>query len=605
MIKKKYSYLLVFLLTLTTLLYGSPRVSFAQSEDDSAEIKALIEEMRSLRQKVSEIDALKQKLTELENKVDIQQRVIEQQRSVLEKVEGLPEIKKALAPPEPKILIKKFVLNEVNLFSPEDFKPILKKYYDRELTMTDLKNIAEQITQYYRSKGYINTVAYVPAQEIVDNTAEFRIVEGRVGDIKVEGGEYYKAKTIEPKVLIEKGQALNYEELNENLRRINKQPDRTVEAFLQPGKEEGTSDILLKTKDERPWHINMDYTNRGTKYTTTNRFGIGFTHNNLLGHNDILSTKFRIGEDSDIYSFSGDYNIPINRYDTRLGAYGAFSNAEIGDQFSVLNPEGKAAVYGIYLSHPLINEDFDNFTLESNVIAGFDSISIWNNILGNESSHDELRVAKLGISFDEKDSAGRTFLSENIRVGISDFLGSMETHSEESSRLDANSEFIKNTGSLTRITRLPMSSYLVNRVNYQITTDPLVSSEQFVIGGVDSVRGYPENEYFGDYGITASFELRTPAFLLPSFMRSAPKEDGASKLIDTLQFIYFVDLGEASLKSPRVGEDADAYLVGAGVGLRFNMINNLSGRLDWGFPMNTEPSDDSSSTLHIGLGYEW
>jgi hemolysin activation/secretion protein len=604
MISLKGKYITI-LLALSILTCGVYNAKAQESENKDTDLSALIEEMQNLKTKISEIDALKEKVNALEKKVSAQQQIIDQQRSVLEKVGEISAVKKALAPAEPKVLIKKFVLNEVNLFKPEDFKPILGKYYNRELTLTDLKNIAEQITQFYRSKGYINTLAYLPEQAIENNTAEFRIIEGRVGDVTVEGGNYYKAETVESKLLVEKGQILDYKDLNENLRTMNKQPDRMVEAVLKPGKEEGTSDILLKVKDERPYHLSLDYTNRGTKYTTENRYGIGFTHNNLLGFSDILSAKFRIGEDSDIYSVSGDYNFPISRYDTRLGIYGIFSQAEIGDQFKVLTPEGKATVYGIYLTHPLINEDYPEFTLESNVTVGFDSISVWNKVLGAETSHDELRVVKAGITFDEKDSSGRTFISENIRVGLEDFLGSMENHSTSSSRLDANSEYVKNTGMITRLTRLPLSSYLINRLNYQVTTDPLVSSEQIVVGGVDSVRGYPENEYFADYGVTGSIELRTPAFLLPSFLRTQLDTEDDNHIIDTLQFVYFIDAGKGYLESARVGEDKDKYLVGAGVGLRFNMFKNLNGRIDWGFPMNTEPSDDSDSTFHIGLGYEW
>jgi hemolysin activation/secretion protein len=48
------------------------------------------------------------------------------------------------------------------------------------------------------------------------------------------------------------------------------------------------------------------------------------------------------------------------------------------------------------------------------------------------------------------------------------------------------------------------------RLDGQVSSEPLISSEQFGIGGVNSVRGYHEGEAFGDDGWHVSFEQMTP-----------------------------------------------------------------------------------------------
>jgi len=596
--KKSFSLLIVCSIVIGFPAYAQEVVQ-PQSQQQP-DISAVLEKLEQLQSRVSD----------LEGKVKEQNEVIERQKKALDKLgEMVPDVKKALAPPEPKVVVSHFILDGVNLFNAKDFEPILGKYRNKELGISDLKKIADEITAFYRSKGYITSLAYAPTQEISNETVEFRVIEGRVGDVKVEGGKYYKEEAIRKKVVIEKGQIFNYERLQRDIKRLNKQPDRTMKAVLLPGKDKGTSDILIKMEEEnKPTHFYLDYNNRGTSNTTKSRFGLGFVNNNLLGYDDILSVKARMGEESDIYSFSADYNIPINKYDTRVGVYGIFSHADIGGQFKILEPEGEATALGAYITHPLFDKDFSDPTalnISSDIIAGIDLIDVKNKILGKETSHDVLRVLKAGISFDETDALGRTLFNNEFRFGLADFLGSMSADDESASRLDAGGDFSKYVASITRVTRLPFSSLFINSLKVQHTDKPLVNSEQMGFGGADSIRGFPENDYLFDYGYMCTLELRTPAFIFPREMK-VPYDKDRTSIMDAVQFVYFVDFGEGHLKKPRVGEKKDRILIGTGFGFRFDLYKHLRGRLDFGFPVgNEEPSDGSSGTVHVGIQYDF
>ena len=534
--------------------------------------------------------------------------MIKRQNQALDKLgEMVPEVKKAMLPPEPKVVVSNFILSGVNLFDPIDFEPVLKKYRSKEVGISDLKTIADELTAFYRSKGYITSLAYAPTQEIDNETVEFRVIEGRVGTIELEGGEYFRKETMAKRITIEEGQVLDYERLQRDIKKLNKQPDRTMKAVLLPGQDKGTTDILIKMEEENdPKHFYFDYSNTGTEETKTSRFGLGFAHNNLFGYDDILSIKARVG-DWDIYSISADYNIPINKYNTRIGAYGIFSHTDIGGQFTAIEPEGSATALGAYITHPLFDKNYFDpvaVNISSDVIAGFDLIDVKNMLMGEETSHDVLRVAKIGISFDERDALGRTFVNNEFRVGI-DGLGSYSSNDESSSIIDAGADFLKYTGTVTRITRLPFSMTLINNLKFQHTNNPLVTSEQMSMGGADSVRGYPQNDYLADYGYVATLELRTPAFIFPREIK-VPYDDKKTPIMDAVQFVYFVDFGKGHRKNPRVGETKDQFMIGTGFGFRFDLYDHLRARLDFGFPAgNEEPSDGSSGTVHIGVQYEF
>jgi len=568
------------------------------------------------KQIMETIEKLQKRISSLETKVNKQDKIIQEQKSALERVgKVVPGIKEALAPIEPKVLIKKFILTGVNLFDPKDFEIVLSKYRNKELGMIALKKVAEELTKFYRSKGYITSLAYLPAQDISDNVVEFRIIEGRVGNIKISSSKHVKSKIIKRKLFVEEGEVLDYDKLEKSIKRINKQPNRQVKAVLLPGNSQGFSDIELKIEEQKPVDFYTYYNNKGTAYTTTGRFGLGGAHNNLTGHDDILSARAQMGENTDVFAFNLDYNIPITKYDTRLGAYGAYSHSDIGGQFDILSPEGEAAAYGVYLTHPLFDKDFaypTAFNLATNLSLGFDSISVWNEILGNETSHDELRVFKIGLGFDEKDSLGRTFVSTEVRFAIADFLGSMGKYEASSSRSasDAGGEYTVYAGTAQRIIRLPFSSLLVNTFKGQVGPDSLVNSAQLTLGGTDTVRGYPESDYLADYGFFNRLEVRTPAFIFPKRM-TVPFDKNKVLLRDAIQFISFIDFGKGYLKRPVVGEQRSKALLGVGFGLRLDFWEDLHASFDIGFPVatdtfNTEdPSDKTSSAAYVSVQYDF
>jgi hemolysin activation/secretion protein len=497
----------------------------------------------------------------------------------------------------------------------KDFDAVLKKYRDKELSMTDLKKIAEELTGVYRSKGFVTTLVYLPAQDISNNIVEFKVTEGRVDGIKVEGGKYAKAQAIQKKVAVEKGQIMDYRRLESNLRTFNRRPDRTVKAVLSPGSQTGTSNILYKVdadKEKQPHHLWVEYNNRGSSYTGKNRFGLGYANNNLFGIEDSLTVRGLVGDENNVYTANVDYNLPVSKYDTRLGAYFAHSHADVGGQFKILSPEGRATVWGVYVSHPWLDKTFvdeptnSTLNLTSNLTAGFDSVSVWNKLLGEETSHDELRVFKVGASLDEKDESGRAVIGFEIDRGLPDFLGSMAKHDESASRIDAGGDFTKYEFSLGRVTQLPWRSSLILSLRYQYTADALVNYEQMAIGGADSVRGFPENDYLADKGWIATGEIRTPtSWFIPSMLR-VPFDKKGTRLTDATQMVWFLDAGKGNLLKPRVGEKADASLVGMGLGLRFELYENLSGRIDVGWPVGHEkPSDKAPYRVHAGLKYEF
>jgi hemolysin activation/secretion protein len=93
--------------------------------------------------------------------------------------------------------------------------------------------------------------------------------------------------------------------------------------------------------------------------------------------------------------------------------------------------------------------------------------------------------------------------------------------------------------------------------NGQWASEPLLSTEQFGIGGVNSVRGYHEGEVFGDTGWRVSLEQQTPPHIVGIVYGNAPL---------TIRGSIYMDSGKVYLLDPQ-GRPGDTALWSTGVGL--------------------------------------
>jgi hemolysin activation/secretion protein len=108
---------------------------------------------------------------------------------------------------------------------------------------------------------------------------------------------------------------------------------------------------------------------------------------------------------------------------------------------------------------------------------------------------------------------------------------------------------------------------LLTRINAQLTPDSLLSLERFSIGGVDTVRGYRQNQLVFDNGVVASFELRIPVTANPR----------------TLEITPFFDIGSGW--NNRDSDPDPNLIAGLGLGVQWQVTRGLDVRLDYGIPL--------------------
>jgi len=168
-----------------------------------------------------------------------------------------------------KILIRQIKLKGAALIDEQTLKTILSKYEGKELTMSEMNQIAEDITLQYRKQGYILAYAYIPPQEIKDGILEVSVIEGKTGEITIRGNKSYSAKFIQKHLeRIKQDPSLKEDTLERALLILNEYPSLNVKAQLKAGKDFGATDITAQAKDSMPISGSLSYDNFGTNITS-------------------------------------------------------------------------------------------------------------------------------------------------------------------------------------------------------------------------------------------------------------------------------------------------------------------------------------------------
>jgi hemolysin activation/secretion protein len=164
----------------------------------------------------------------------------------------------------------------------------------------------------------------------------------------------------------------------------------------------------------------------------------------------------------------------------------------------------------------------------------------------------------------------------------------------ENKRTGARPSFAYLGVSLSQENELPGDIRLRFSGRVQLADSPLISNEQFSLGGVLSVRGYLESQEFMDNGYSGQLELLSP--------------DWGSRVpgVTSGRLFAFADAGGGMLQDPLPEQDDDFFLWSAGVGLRALLWRHLAPEIQWAFPF-VDSADESiqsgDSRWHFNVRY--
>ncbi len=558
----------------------------ASSGIDAKEISALVEELRIQRQGLDKID--EDGFTE-EDRNEI--------ATFMREVISNPDLE--YMGPEYEVLIDR--LRE------------MKAERDAGMTVGQMQQVANAITEYYRSAGFILAQAYIPAQEVDDGVVQIAILEGNLGNVLVEGNKNYTtdvlAKPFEDLI----DAPVTASDVESAILTAGDYPGLSVFGVFRPGKKVGETDLVVRVQDERPWDLSVRADNHGTRFTGKNRVIVEGSLNNPTGAGDILSgTVLRQLNPANAFFGKIQYQRPFWVPSLSAGVSFERNPFNVGAEVKTAGISGSTTAADVFLDKSLIRSRElsvygqlgvrreRSITAVNKVKTAKDSLAFLYGSVRYESIDAEARAidaGSLGFAY----GLGNQFGGNNDAVATNQAIPPSR---QGGSGNFASNDFWKAEGNFSRLQKITNDVSLLARLEGQWSNSRLASAEQYSIGGPTNVRAFNVSEFLADKAFFGSLELSMKA---PGFADAQFNE--GTTWGNVLRVSFFADYAWGQLNDPAT-TDISNFNVGAmGAGLNLTLPGQTQGRLQYAIPVGKrvpgDPGDRDSGRWWADVTYQF
>lgn len=501
----------------------------------------------------------------------VNRQIAEDRAAAKNKVES--EAAKQTAPGEVITFeLKKIVTDASAVLTDAELDAIIKPYEGKQVQLNDIYAIVDKINALYNDKGYVTCRAFLPPQTITDGTVKLLLVEGRTGSTIVNNNKYTKTKYITNRMHLAKGEIANIKQLNKDLLLFNATNSTQLRIMMKAGTEPGTTDYEITAYEPMrdTWTIFED--NAGSDTSGEYRTGLFFNTKSLSGHCDALSLGTVISEGTKAANVM--YSRSLGRSGTKMNLVYSTNAVEVvkGEYEDMI--KGHANSYAIGFTQPIVVNETTRTELSldynrQNSKTDFMPAGTRFNIVD-----DSVQDFSLGFAITNY-GASHVFYQKHSYV-----RGYSESAPDMSAQNSQNFGFYKFNAMYQKLYKAGQMWSL--RADAQWSgSEGMVSSRQFYMGGMYSVRGYKENYLGGDGGFTFSAEYAVPVI---------------NK--NTSAFTFF-DYGHVYGNGQ--SDDQHNVLSSVGLGIRSTINQYCSASLILGIPLQREFSAEkvSKTRLHF------
>jgi len=483
-----------------------------------------------------------------------------------------------------KFKLMKIILEDNHVYSDQQLSVIYKDKVGTEISIAELQNIVQSITNYYRNNGYILSRAILPPQHVKDGIVHIRIIEGYIDQVNVVGIPRGARKLLQAYgEKISQSRPLQMRVMEHYLRLANEIPGMQVKAVIEPSKTKtGASDLDLSAQ-EQTFSGSFSYDNYGTRYIGPNQDTINGELNSIFRPGDATrATYATTTRPEQLKFYDVSYQSPLGT-NGMTGSIGKNHSGTIpGMNLAIIDVRGQASTYYTLLQYPLLRTRAQNMTLD----GGFNYINSEVTALTGLLYDDHMRTIRFGGNYDFADRFnGSNLLGLHAEQGFNIFGASNSPNSTTTSRFGADGIFTKAVGQIAHNQPVYRRFSVFVLMNGQYSFNPLLATEQFAFGGSQLGRGYDPAEIIGDEGFSGTVELRLDV---------APEWH----FLNSLEPYVFYDAGVIWNRKNVGGVPVKQSATSTGIGTRFVITKNFSGNL-----MIAQPLTKSVTAMElIGRG---
>jgi hemolysin activation/secretion protein len=435
---------------------------------------------------------------------------------------------------------KRFILRKVNVIGntvidDASIRAVVAPYIGKPVTIADLETIRRRFTRLFIDRGYINSGAVLPDQNVANGAVTYRFVEGRVTDINITGTDHFKPEYFRSRLARGAEAPFNIEDLETEQQILLQDPlIKRLNIELVPGLVPGEARLNADVLEASRYSLFAQVADDQSPTVGATRGQLQGTFANILGVGDLLTANY--GRSQALNDGFVGYSVPIASDDTRLSLrYDKNGTVVVTPALVPLDISSSYSSVGVGLSRPFYRTAEQNLTLgvslerrhEQTFLLGmpFDFVS------GSENGDTNVTALRLSQSWLDRDADHALAVRSTFSFGLQ-ALGATVTDISPTGR------FFAWLGQAQYVRRIWNDVEGLVRTDLQLSDSPLFQIEQFALGGIDTVRGYRQYLTVTDDAVLVSAELHVPVgrLRLPYLART----DDAG----TVQIVPFYDFGQ-------------------------------------------------------------
>ena len=408
-----------------------------------------------------------------------------------------------------KVFVKEFNFEGNKKYPTSEFLKLVENKINKELNYADLRNILQDVSFYYRSKGYLAT-AFLPEQDITDGKVQIFIVEGRIGKVEIKADAKKQLNISRERISrfifnkIKANEILNIVQLDRNIRNLNNTPGINAIAQLVEGNNLGETDVIISASNTKTLNMTSLVDNNGSRSSGYERVTNIFNFDSVLNKGERFSFTDVITEGSHYYASSVTAPIGYNGLSTTLRI--SKMMYDLDAPFESTDPTGYSTEFFLGFNKELIVKPDKGLTSS----LSFSRNDYVNDLNTGSNSDKDIVKTSSNLTFNSQDklfSGGTNSVSLTGIYGVLDLSDNASNFETDHLTAKSDGEYWKLSLNANRFQRITESVSAVIKFNGQYTDKNLDGAAQLSLGGPSAVRAYPANEAAGDQGFVTSLEF--------------------------------------------------------------------------------------------------
>ncbi len=409
--------------------------------------------------------------------------------------------------------------------STAELADLARPYAGRDVSVAELEELRQKVTRHYVDRGYVNSGAVLSDGALAGGTLKVQVIEGRLEAVRLKGLGRLREAYVVSRLVPDPQAPFNVEALRERFQLLLSDPHfDQIRVGIMPAPQLGKAFLDVDVVRARPYQVTLFANNHRPPSIGEYAVGVSGWVRNLSGFGDLLDGSLQAPPRGD-HAPRADvsWRVPAGPWHTELSAAWSRGRSSVIEEPSrVLDIESELTTTEVGIGQRLYESPVNKVSVGASAIRRENSTTLagepFSFILGEPDGVTRVRSLRLWQELSRRWDGGAVVLRSTFASNRNNLVDVAGLPAGVPALDHQNRLWIGQAYFGARLPERDMQASL--RATVQRTRDRLIPLDAMSLGGVNSVRGFRENQLLRDQGAFIDAEVEVPALSLPERLLS-------------------------------------------------------------------------------------